>query len=511
MGFQSQLPDLISDFGAALQQRKKYPNSKIESAKQKILAEIDALFKKDSLQGQGYTENQINLVAARLIRRRPFEVEESPTLSSESKAGKSKHPNPIKGTVGEPDLDVNDKILAEGGFKYKKHGYDRAAQGHEELVKSTLKHLNSRNPFGFKFTLTPANIIFSPAKALVSFAIRAAMTTKENKKVLVADPAWVSYVPMIETFYGDPVILPLDEDTFLPDKEFFSVLEENTDACALIINSPSNPVGNVFPPKILEKIAKTYDNPYGTIISDEVYHTLVYDGEHTSMAVFDPIRTVVIDSFSKSHAAPGLRGGYAVSGDTSFVGHMKKINSQNSGGMAVVVQKALTVAFDEGVLKDIKDKDYPEFEARRDVICYGLLFLNTLGTNSNYRAKLIRPSGAFYAFVKFYHKDPTSGEEVPFTKENIDALQDELTSDKYGVYTVEGYHFGDRGKSCLRISYGSLNQGQLVDLVVRLANCFIERSGGKGTVTEEEVRKFIAGCSNGQHMDIQDKYLIAPQ
>lgn len=507
MGFQSQLPDLISDFGAALQQRKKYSNSKTESAKEKILSEIHAL---NSLKGQGYSDNQINLVAARLIKRRPFEIDESPTLSSESKAGNSKHPKPIKGTVGEPDRNVNERILAEGGFKYKKHGYDRAAQGHEDLVASTIKHLNSRNPFGFKFTLKPANIIFSPAKALVSFAIRAAMTTKENKKVLVTDPAWVSYVPMIETFYGDPVLLPLDEDTFLPDKEFFSVLEKNTDACALIINSPSNPVGNVFPPKILEKIAETYDNPHGTIISDEVYHTLVYDEdcEHTSMAVFDPIRTVVIDSFSKSHAAPGLRGGYAVSGDTSFIGHMKKINSQNSGGMAVVVQKALKVAFDEDVLNEIKDTDFKEFKARRDVICSGLLFLNTLDTN--YRVKVVYPTGAFYAFVKFYHKDP-AGKETPFTKDNIDALQDELTSDKYGVYTVEGYHFGDRGKSCLRISYGSLKQDELVDLVVRVANCFIERSGRKrGEVTEAEVRKFIAEYNNGQHKEIKNKYLIKP-
>ncbi|KAJ6674253.1 REGULATOR OF CHROMOSOME CONDENSATION [Salix viminalis] len=128
-----------------------------------------------------------------------------------------------------------------------------------------------------------------------------------------------------------PVILPtsISENFLLDSKQLESKLNEKSRL--LILCSPSNPAGSVYPKKLLEEIAKTVaKHPSLLVLSDEIYEHIVYaPATHTSFASLPGLleRTLTVNGFSKASAMTGWRLGY-LAGPKHFVAACKKIQSQ---------------------------------------------------------------------------------------------------------------------------------------------------------------------------------------
>lgn len=394
-----------------------------------------------------------------------------------AKSGK----NCINLTVGQPNTKVPKgilKALAEQSL-VDKHGYVQH-HGIDKLKDEIRRHINETNTFGFRVE-DNSQLIVGPAKALVFLAIKAAVP-KAGDTLLVPDPAWVSYAPMADSLHLKVRSLPLNSETYLPDKGFYGALSANKGAQALLLNSPSNPVGNVFSGEMLERISEEYDNPHGTIISDEVYHELVFDGKHRSIAEFVPERTVVIDSFSKSHSVPGFRVGFAVSQDPYIIKDMVNLNSNLMGGTSGAIQAAMVQAFTSDTLTEVKGM-VSEYRKRRDVICNSLLFLNTLGTK--YAVKIPYPAGAFYIFPKFY----LNGK--PLDRKQSEEFAEKLGRE-FGVATVPGHEFGEIGTGCLRLSYGSAGPDELKDAARRIGLLLLSNSGMKAELDAGKIDQYLS-------------------
>uniref|UniRef100_A0A6N2M9F6 Aminotransferase class I/classII large domain-containing protein n=1 Tax=Salix viminalis TaxID=40686 RepID=A0A6N2M9F6_SALVM len=157
---------------------------------------------------------------------------------------------------------------------------------------------------------------------------------KEAIKVLNASgaaPFWASYPEMARLADATPVILPtsISENFLLDSKQLESKVNEKSRL--LILCSPSNPAGSVYPKKLLEEIAKTVaKHPSLLVLSDEIYEHIVYaPATHTSFASLPGLleRTLTVNGFSKASAMTGWRLGY-LAGPKHFVAACKKIQSQ---------------------------------------------------------------------------------------------------------------------------------------------------------------------------------------
>jgi aspartate aminotransferase len=131
----------------------------------------------------------------------------------------------------------------------------------------------------------------------------------ETDEALVPNPGFIIYGPDVSLAGAKPVEYSLRlENGFLPDiEEIKSLITPRTKA--LIVNSPSNPTGTVFPKETVKALCDVAADAGLYILSDEVYHNYVYEGSHWSFARFHN-NTIIVNSFSKSLAATGWRIGY---------------------------------------------------------------------------------------------------------------------------------------------------------------------------------------------------------
>ncbi|KAA3473611.1 bifunctional aspartate aminotransferase and glutamate/aspartate-prephenate aminotransferase-like [Gossypium australe] len=238
-------------------------------------------------------------------------------------------------------------------------------------------------------------------------------------EVIIPAPYWVSYPEMARLADATPIILPtLICDNFLLDPE---VLESKISEKSrlLILCSPSNPTGSVYPKKLLEKIAEIVaKHPRLLVLSDEIYEHIIYaPATHTSFASLPGMweRTLTVNGFSKS-----------TSGASSI--------AQKAGVAAL----GLGYAGGEAISTMVKS-----FRERRDFLVKSFGELEGV--------KISEPQGAFYLFIDFssYYGIEAEG----FGKiENSESLC-RYFLDKAQVALVPGDAFGD--DSCIRISYAA--------------------------------------------------------
>ncbi len=144
-------------------------------------------------------------------------------------------------------------------------------------------------------------------------AISAALfaVLEPGDEVLVPDPAWPNYEMLTLLRGGQPVRYPLrPERGFLPDVEELAALI--TDRTRVIVmNSPSNPTGAVFPSELVEAIVRLGAERGVWVLSDEVYDELIFEGDPANAAEYGRDHVIGIYSFSKTYAMTGWRVGYA--------------------------------------------------------------------------------------------------------------------------------------------------------------------------------------------------------
>lgn len=212
--------------------------------------------------------------------------------------------------------------------------------------------------------------------------------------MIILAPYWVSYPEMVELADGVPVIVPTrEENRFLPDPQVVaSLISSRTKA--LLINSPSNPTGVLYPKALLEELARLADKHDLLVISDEIYDKLVYDGLRSVPFASLPgmkERTVLINGVSKTYAMTGFRIGYLACPRMDVVRAAENIQSQSTSNPTSTAQAAALEAL-TGPQEEV-ERMRQIFEKRRDLMI-GLI--NSIGGLS-----VVSPDGAFYAFVNF--------------------------------------------------------------------------------------------------------------
>ena len=221
----------------------------------------------------------------------------------------SRTPGAIRLESGVPDFPTPEHIIeaaskaARGGFT--KYTLSAGFLTLRELIADKLARVN-------KLQVTPDNVTVAAGGANAIAATLIALVDNGDE-VLVPDPAWPCYAEQIRCIPG-AVLKTYSlafERGFLPD---IAELEERVSdrTKVLIVNSPSNPLGAVFPGDLIRELVEFAQRHDLYLLSDEPYEELVFEGEHVSAATFDSERVVSCFSFSKTYAMTGWRLGYAV-------------------------------------------------------------------------------------------------------------------------------------------------------------------------------------------------------
>ncbi|KAK1584489.1 hypothetical protein Q3G72_033421 [Acer saccharum] len=347
----------------------------------------------------------------------------------------------IRLAAGEPDFDTP-AVIAEAGINAIREGFTRYTPnaGTMEIRSAICHKLKEENGISY----TPDQILVSNgAKQSILQAVIAVCSPGDE--VIIPAPFYVGYPEIARLADANPVILPTktSENFLLDPKLLESKLTEKSRL--MILCSPSNPTGSVYPKELLEEIAKIVaKHPRLLVLSDEIYEHIIYaPATHTSFASLPGMweRTLTVNGFSKAFAMTGWRLGY-IAGPKHFVAACNKIQSQSTSGASSISQKAgvaalgLGYAGGEAVSTMVK-----AFRERRDFLVKSFGELDGV--------KMSEPQGAFYLFIDFssYYGSEAEG----FGKiENSESLCRYLL-DKAQVALVPGDAFGD--DTCIRISY----------------------------------------------------------
>jgi aspartate/methionine/tyrosine aminotransferase len=246
-------------------------------------------------------------------------------------------------------------------------------------------------------------------------------------EVLLTDPHYACYPNFLRLVDALPRYVPVaEEDGFQwRPEELGPLLTPRTKA--LIINSPGNPTGTLLAADRMARLAEL--GPY--VVSDEIYHGLVYEGrEHTILEFTD--RAFVINGFSKLYAMTGWRLGYLIAPE-DFIRPLQKLMQNFFISANPFVQRAGIAALTQAGPEI--ERMRAAYDARRRFLIAGL---ERLG----FRLP-VPPTGAFYVFANARH---LSGDSYGLA---FDILE------KAGVGVTPGIDFGPGGEGFLRFSYAN--------------------------------------------------------
>ena len=251
-------------------------------------------------------------------------------------------------------------------------------------------------------------------------------------EVLVFSPYWTPIKDLIAHCEGETVRVPTKEAR---EKGFYETLAAHATprTRAIYYNTPQNPTGVVYVREEAEEVARFARERNLVVIADEAYETLVYDGEHVSIASLEGMfeRTIACFTLSKTFSMTGWRVGYTVAAEPWMTG-IKKCLLYSTNGVSTPSQWAALAAFElpEDYFEDLRR----EYEQRRDLLISGL---NEMGLTC------AAPPGAFYAF-------PDVSRISSDSREAADVLLDRAQ-----VATVPGVVFGRHGDSHCRFSFST--------------------------------------------------------
>ena len=277
--------------------------------------------------------------------------------------------------------------------------------------------LNLRKELAKQFAKATADNIVITNGASEALDLTFKAIAKPGEKVLIHQPYYYSYPPILENDYLKPVFTQTTKGKI--DIEDFDT--KVRDCKAVLINSPSNPTGTVQEINTLKQIEQLCKDLDITIVSDEVYKDLIYTRENYMLS---GDHVITINSFSKTFAMCGLRVGYLYSNDPKIVERVVDIKTHSSMNTSILSQEMAYHA--TKVPKSYITEQTKIWEQRRDVIYNGLVKLGL---------DLWKPEGAFYVFPKV--KNPK--------KTVMDLFK------KHKVITYLGEWFGDNNR--IRLSY----------------------------------------------------------
>jgi aspartate aminotransferase len=332
--------------------------------------------------------------------------------------------------IGEPDFPTPPHIVA-AAKQALDEGYTHyvPSPGLPELREAIARHVAATRGI----PVTPEEVVVTPgAKPVMFFA--ALMLCGPGDEVLYPDPGFPIY-PSVAAFAGArpvPLRLRPERGFRLDPDELRAKLTDRTRL--LILNSPHNPTGATLSAEDLAAIAELVRDRRLTVLSDEIYREIVYDGRAASIASLPGMRerTIILDGFSKTYAMTGWRLGYGVM-PRPLAEAMTRLIVNSVSCTAAMTQRAGLAALTGP--QDAVRAMVAEFRRRRDALVAGLNAIPGFSCHL--------PGGAFYAFPDIRGTGLSSAE-----------LAERLLQEA-GVATLAGTAFGPGGEGFLRLSYAA--------------------------------------------------------
>ena len=278
---------------------------------------------------------------------------------------------------------------------------------------------------------TRDNVLITPGGQSALFAAHMA-TCNPGDTALYIDPYYATYPGTIRGVSALPhAIAARAEDAFQPRADVIAAAAKQTNAASLLVNSPNNPTGVVYSRKTLEGIAQVCRDHDMWLISDEVYDTQVWEGEHLSPRALDGMaeHTLVVGSMSKSHAMTGSRCGWIV-GPVDAIEHLTNLATHTTYGVPGYIQDAALFALNQGT--DFETEIAAPFQRRR------LLAQDILARQN--AVSLVPAQGAMYLMLDV-RSTGMSGEDFAYA-----------LLEKHHIAVMPGESFGTAAAGHIRVA-----------------------------------------------------------
>jgi aspartate aminotransferase len=358
-------------------------------------------------------------------------IAESPTLAlnEEARLLRERGEPVIHLGIGEPKnkTPINAILssaakLTSGEVKYT------PTDGLPSLKKAIIRYTEEN----YNRLVAPENIIATAGAKQSLFNLLYTILNPQEEVIILA-PYWVSYPEIVKMCLGIPVIVTPEDGTFTPS---FEEIERAVTSYtrAIIINTPNNPSGAIYPPALIEKIVDFCERKGIYLICDDIYHKLTFDGNEAPPAWsftqkdVESTRVIVVNGVAKLYGMTGFRIGWVVA-PREIVRIMTNVQAQTTSCVSPVSQAAA-----EGALNGIQSVVEAlrlQIENNRNVMLQEMKSFNG--------ARLIPPQGTFYALPDLRAFSTNSVEISKFLLK------------KALVVTVPGKDFGMEGH--LRLSF----------------------------------------------------------
>jgi len=281
--------------------------------------------------------------------------------------------DPINLSIGEPDFDIPEP-LKEEGIEWIRRGFNKytPTQGIPELRDKIASHLKKKGVH-FEEVMVTAGVtggLFLATLALIN----------PGDEVIIPDPFFVMYEYQVLLMGGIPIFVNTYPDFRLKEEEFAKKLSKKTKF--IIVNSPNNPTGAIYPKEDLMRVVRMAEEKNLFILSDDIYDNFVFDAPSCPRIGQLYENTVTFGGFSKGWGMTGWRLGYAA-GPKKILQQMITLQQYTFSSVNSFAQKAAVKALDFDV------KSYIEgYKSKRDLIYEGL----------REKFNVQKPQGAFYIF-----------------------------------------------------------------------------------------------------------------
>lgn len=359
------------------------------------------------------------------------EIAESPTfaLNEEARLLRERGEAVINLGIGEPKnrtpiaaVLASAAKLTSGEIKYT------PPDGLPSMKKAVIRYTEEN----YDRLVAPANVIITNGAKQSLFNIFYSILNPQDEVIMIA-PYWVSYAQMIKMCLGIPVIVTPEDGTFTP--RFEDIERAVTSSTrAIIVNSPNNPSGVIYPPELIEKIVTLCEKKGIFMICDDIYHKLTFDHNKAVPAYqftkkdIENSHVIVVNGVAKLYGMTGFRIGWVV-GPRDLVRVMSNVLAQTTSCVSPLAQAAAEGALNG--LQSVVEALRLQIQNNRDVVLQEMKTFNG--------ARLIPPGGTFYALPDIRAFSNNSVEVSKFLLK------------KAMVVTVPGKEFGMEGH--IRISF----------------------------------------------------------
>jgi aspartate aminotransferase len=373
------------------------------------------------------------------------DIAESPTLAlnEEARLLRERGEAVINLGIGEPKNKTPISAVLSSGAKLTSGEVKYTPpDGLPSMKKAVIRYTEE----AYNRLVAPENVIITNGAKQSLYNIFYSILNPQDEVIVIA-PYWVSYPEMIKMCLGIPVIVTPEDGTFTP--RFEDIERAVTSSTrAIIVNSPNNPSGAIYPDALIEKIVNLCEKKGIFMICDDIYHKLTFDRNvatpayHFTDRDIENSHIIVVNGVAKLYGMTGFRIGWVVA-PRQLVSIMTNVLAQTTSCVSPIAQAAAEGALNG--LQSVVEALRLQIQNSRDVLLQEMKTFNGV--------RLIEPQGTFYALPDIR----------AFNNNSVEASKFLLK--KAMVVTVPGKEFGMEGH--IRISFaGSIKD--LTDGIARI-------------------------------------------